>query len=123
MSKEQIKELTEEQLQELHEAEEDFSLILKCKPTYNFQSIEFEWEVTNPEEDLKQLAVVYKSLLDMLIALAPEQAGTKLVSSTSKGEPATEKQLEILKKFKIPHEDGISKKEANKLISASMSKK
>lgn len=88
---------------------------VKCKPTYNFQSIEFEWDIKNPQ-DQEYMFEVYKELLEGLIRLAPSQERVEEV------EPATEKQLEILKKFKIPHKGNVSKEEANKLIQKSLKK-
>lgn len=97
------------------EINEEKTLILKCKPTYNFQSIEFEWEVKTPT-DVDNVFAIYKELLDGLISIAPNQEKVEEI------EPATEKQLEILKKFKIKHKANVSKEEANKLIQKSLKK-
>ena len=97
------------------EINEEKTLILKCKPTYNFQSIEFEWEIRNPE-DQEYMFAIYKELLDGLISIAPNQEKADEI------EPATEKQLEILNKFKIKHKANVSKEEANKLIQKSLKK-
>ena len=99
--------------------EDNLSLKVHCKPTYNYQSVEFDWEIKYPEDE-EHMFEVYKRLLEGLIAIAPEQPdkGKAIV----KEEPATEKQLEILKKFKISHKANISKKEASELIKKSMSK-
>ena len=56
-------------------------------------------------------------MINRLEAIAPEQPSNKPVP---KEEPATEKQLVILKKFGIVHSKDISKKEASKLIALSM---
>lgn len=106
------------ELEEL-KCNEEFGEIVtkvKCKPTYNFQSVEFEWEVRCPE-DVEGMFEVYKVLLEGLIRVAPSQPG-----QPAEVEPATEKQLEILKKFKIPHKANISKEEAGKLIKKNIEK-
>lgn len=114
MTKEELEMLTEEE----REAYENTEIVFKCKPTYNFQSIEFEYKV-NPFYGLNELFDVYKAVLEGLTELAPDQPG-QMVKEV--GEPATEKQLEILKKFKIPYRKGVTKQEAQKLISDSMKK-
>ena len=104
MINEDLEMLSNEELDEI----ESIPFKVKCKPTYNFQSIEFEWEIRNPE-DQEYMFEVYKELLEGLIRIAPSQE--KVVES----EPATEKQLEILKKFKISHKANISKKRSKRI--------
>lgn len=112
---EEVEMLSDEELDEIEPEIESIPFKVKCKPTYNFQSIEFEWEIRNPQ-DQEYMFEVYKELLEGLIRLAPNQDKAENV------EPATEKQLEILKKFKIPHKGNVSKEEANKLIQKSLKK-
>ncbi len=92
---------------------------VKCKPTYQFQSIEFEWEV-DLDEDLELTTMgmfnFYNTLLQGLIKIAPTQ------DSKEPFEPATAKQLEILKKFKLSNKQNISKQEATILIQKSLKK-
>ena len=111
MINDEVEMLSDEELEEI----KPVSFKVKCKPTYNFQSIEFEWEINNPE-DQEYMFEVYQELLEGLIRIAPNQE--KVVES----EPATEKQLEILKKFKIPHKANVSKEEASKLIQNNLKK-
>lgn len=106
-------ELTEQELQELEECEPK-KIILKCKPTYNFQSIEFEWELDN---DIDEMFEFYKIVVDGLREIAPAQPCERV-----SGEPATTKQLEILKLYNIPHKGNISKEDARKLIMKNMKK-
>lgn len=102
---------------EINETEEvkPTSFKVKCKPTYNFQSIEFEWELNCPK-DLDYMFDVYRELLEGLIRIAPNQ------EKVEEKEPATKKQLEILNRFKIPHKANVSKEEAGKLIQNNLKK-
>lgn len=106
-----IKELTEQELQELNECEP--RITFKCKPCYNFQSIEFE--ITTG--DLEEVKAWYQAVVEMLMEIAPAQPNDKIVA-----DPATDKQKEILKKYGITFKANISKEEANKLIQKSMGK-
>ena len=113
---EDIEMLSDEELEEIEPEIQSKTFKVKCKPTYNFQSIEFEWEINSPL-DQEYMFEVYKDLLEGLIRIAPNQP-----EKTEEVELATEKQLEILKKFKIPHKANVSKEEANKLIQKSLKK-
>ena len=64
----------------------------KCKPTWNFQSVEFEIKDINPksEEEMNYVFDIYKDCLLKLMEITPRQ-----------DEPvplATEKQKQIMKK-------------------------
>lgn len=100
--------------------EDNLSLKVHCKPTYNYQSVEFDWEIKDLGEDINKLKAVYLALTNMLIEIAPEQP--EKGKAVVKEEPATVKQLEILKKFKIPHNPHVSKEEASKLIQNNLKK-
>lgn len=108
-------------LEETTELEEETNnyipLKFKCKPTFNFQSIEFEMTITNDEEE-RYMKTLYANLLDFLKEIAPEQSSAKAEPI----EPATPKQIEILKKFHIKYKPNVSKQEANELIQKSMNK-
>ena len=86
-----------------------------CKPTYNFQSVEFDYEVYT-EEDLDKMFNIYSEMVDNLMDIAPNQEPAKNV------EPATESQLAILKKYNIKYKPNVSKEEASRLIQKSMGK-
>ena len=90
-------------------------LKVHCKPTYNFQSLEFDYEVLD-EIDIQNMFNIYQSMLEHLIEIAPSQEPAKNV------EPATEGQLAILKKYNIKHKPNVSKEEASRLIQKSMGK-
>lgn len=92
-------------------------MIVKCKPVFNFQSIEFEMEVNN-EIDFNLMSERYKKILDMLQEIAPEQqkASTK---KEKKEEMSTIGQQNFLLGLGIPREvtEKMTKKEASAEIS------
>lgn len=94
----------------------------KCKPTYNFQSIEFEWELDLDDgNSICNMFDLYDDLLENLQLSAPVQPTAQKKEEVVE-DPATEKQLQILNKFKIKHSPNVSKREANELIQKSMRK-
>ena len=100
--------------------EDNFSLKVHCKPTYDYQSLEFDWEIKNLGEDFGYLKLIYKELVNMLMEVAPEQPDRKKAKPKKVEEPATSMQMKILKQFNIPHDPDISKKEAGELIRRSV---
>lgn len=97
-------------------------MIVKCKPVYNFQSVEFEFEIDpNSEEyenQLEQLFDIFVDMLDGLEEIAPEQQKVQNVAprSAKKEELASENQKKYLDRLGIPYPDDITKKEAFNLI-------
>lgn len=87
----------------------------KCKPTYNFQSVEFEFFGTI--NDIPAMFDVYQAVLNELMRIAPEQP-TKTVAPAA--ELATAKQREILDKFHLKYKSNITKQEAQELIKQSI---
>lgn len=85
----------------------------KCKPTYNFQSIEFEIEVT--EDYLEPMFQLYRRVVEGLIRVTPEQPKP----GQPMGKPASPKQMEIMDKFHISYQPGITYDQADKLIQES----
>ena len=93
-------------------------MLLKCKPTYDFQSIEFDYNVES-DYDLAELKSFYKKVLDVLVDIAPEQGGAKKVIKVA--EPlATQGQKDTMKRFNIHYDETTTKKQANALIQASL---
>ena len=92
-------------------------LKVKCKPTFNFQSIEFETEIdeTNPR-DFEQLKTLYSSFVQILKDVAPTQEETPK-GSEKLASPA---QLSILDRFNIPYNKGITAMDAGRLIEENM---
>ena len=93
-------------------------VVLKCKPTYNFQSIEFEAACGN-QEDIEDALQLYSFLVNRLIEIAPEQTDSKRIAKKkeeSKEELATKRQKEILDMYGIPYDKDITKKQAWELI-------
>lgn len=117
-----MEELTKEQLEQAEAYEEDNwerTVYCKCKPTYNFQSIEFEWYLTDSnKEEMKDL---YLELLSFLMDNAPEQATAK-EEPKKKVNPATEKQKAIMDRFGILYPKDCSVEFAQKLIKESIDK-
>lgn len=87
----------------------------KCKPTFNFQSIEFEFECS--ENYLEPMFNLYRRVVEGLIAVSPDQPKNGVVAK-----PASEKQIEIMDKFKISYQPGISYEQADAKIQESMRK-
>lgn len=88
----------------------------KCKPTYQFQSIEFDYPVQTPD-DLPKMFDVYNRVLKGLMEIAPIQENKPAKAS----EPlATEKQKSIMDRFGIKYNNNTTAKEAQKLIQASI---
>lgn len=88
--------------------------VFKCKPCYNFQSVEFEF--LGSEYDLAEMMELYGTIVNMLKDIAPEQVGAKMPVK----EPASDKQVNLLKKLGVQFSKNISKEEARKLIKEAM---
>lgn len=82
-------------------------MIMKFKPVYNFQSVEFEMEINGT--DLEEAKNLYKAVLDMLQEVAPDQPGP--VKPQPKEAMASDKQVATLVKL------GIEEKEAKRMTS------
>ena len=80
----------------------------KCKPTYNFQSIEFEWDLT--EDNYTEMIALYDRIAQDLKEIAPSQP------DESKGPKATDKQKALLDRLKVKYDKNITAAEASKLI-------
>ena len=96
---------------------------IHCKPVYNYQSVEFDWDihVETAAEDWKILEDIYSKALEMLVRVsqnAPQKDVSKPVAPVE--EPASEKQKEILRNFHIDFKPDITKKQAHALIKKSM---
>ena len=89
-----------------------FSLHVKCKPTYNFQTIEFEWDLT--EDNYSEMLEWYDKLVQGLRDVAPEQPDNK--KAAPKVPLATSKQKALMKKLGLDFDDNTTAKEATKLI-------
>lgn len=111
---------------EYNESEPDVAYLLptpepkiikfKCKPTFNFQSIEFEIECA--DNNLTPMFALYRKIIEELIKVTPDQPKNGVVG----GKPASQKQLEVMDKFRIPYQPGISYDEANRRIQESYAK-
>lgn len=86
----------------------------KCKPTFNFQSIEFEWD-TEQDGSYEEMIAHYNRVVDDL-----EKTVTK--KQEEKSPLATEAQKKIMKENGIKFSDKTTKDEAHRLIDASIAK-
>lgn len=98
-------------------------MIVKCKPVFNFQSVEFEMEVDPTSEDYSdQLGVLFDVFNDMLEGLqdvAPEQQKVQSVApkSAKPSTPlATDGQKRYLRAMGIPFDEDLTKAEADNMI-------
>ena len=95
-------------------------MIFKCKPCYNFQSIEFEYEINDDLEEtefnvgLNQMFDTFDKVLEGLKAVAPEQQGNvqhvapKKQVIAPKRTPATPKQINYLIGLGMDEEEALS---------------
>lgn len=128
-------EPTPEELEEMFKAEEeefntgsieedyqDNSLLMHCKPVFNFQSIEFDIVVNpNDPESMEYMKGVYSQVLNCLMAVAVEQPN----QPGAKKEPPLEdrptvKMIEIMDKYGINYDKYTTKKQAQALIEKSL---
>ena len=96
-------------------------MIMKCKPTYQFQSIEFDWEII-PEADediqLQDMFKTYEKVLKGLMKIAPVQDPKQ---QPKPAEPlATERQKKIMDNHGIKYTEKTTQKQAYELIKKSM---
>lgn len=94
-------------------------MILKCKPVWAFQSVEYEVEVdpNNPKE-IAEAFDFYSTVLNKLMEIAPEQS--KQVAQPVK--MPSDAQKELMRKFGIPFTAQTTAKEAQELIQKSVDK-
>jgi hypothetical protein len=92
----------------------------KCKPVYNFQSIEFEF--VGGKDDIPQMIDLYQEVLKNLMAISPEQPNTKAPIQRANIIKPSPRQYEIMDSFGIPYNDMTTREQASKLITESMEK-
>ena len=92
-------------------------MIMKCKPVYQFQSVEFDYNINSPA-DLTEMFDLFNKIIKGLQEIAPEQQ-----KATVNREPlASEKQRQIMKANGIPFTAATTMSEATALIKESMQK-
>ena len=97
-------------------------ILIKCKPVYNFQSVEFELPVDLDNlETLDELFDIFDKILTGLQAIAPEQQKVQVVAPKQQKpkEPmSTENQQNYLLGLGVPIEESkrMTKKEASNMI-------
>lgn len=85
-------------------------LIIKCKPVYDFQSVEFEYlvDLDNPET-INDMFTFYDTIIEGLKNVAPSQPNAKQAPKKPPVEKATEGQIKCLVGL------GLSKEEASNM--------
>ena len=97
-------------------------IMIKCKPVYNFQSLEFEYIIDlDNEESFNEMFDFFDKMLTGLQAIAPEQQKVQGVApkSVKPKEPmSTENQQNYLLGLGVPIEESkrMTKKEASNMI-------
>lgn len=106
-------------------------MIFKFKPTYNFQSAEFEMDIQT-EQDFSYAMMNYEKTLLALkeivdrndITQKPQQSTFIKVEPKEPKEPlATDKQKEVMTKLGIPYNSKTTKKEAWKALNEAVNNK
>lgn len=106
--------------------EENLSTIkVKCKPCYDFQSIEFDYNLKADLSNLIQLEGFYTALVQTLARIAEKNPNpSKFPAKKEKPKPteplATDAQKGIMEKFNIPFDENTTKKQATALIQKSI---
>ena len=99
-------------------------LRVHCKPVFNYQSVEFDWELSDDSFgnfDFSEMEHFYSEMLQMLVRVsqnAPQAEAKKTAAPVE--ELASEKQKEILRNFHIDFKEPLTKKQAHALIKKSM---
>lgn len=127
MTQEEAEQFFNEQEEEvpdfdLDEEYKDNTILMHCKPVYNFQSIEFDMavNVNNPEE-LEEMKGIYSSVLRILQEVAVDQpAQVKPKPLPSPEEQPTEKMKETMDRFGIKYDKYTTRKQAQAMIQKSM---
>lgn len=97
-------------------------ILIKCKPVYNFQSLEYEYIVDlDNEESFNEMFDFFDKMLTGLQAIAPEQQKVQAVAPKQQKpkEPmSTENQQNYLLGLGVPIEESkrMTKKEASNMI-------
>lgn len=134
MTREEFEMLTQEQQNEvLEQVKNARPIIMKCKPCFNFQSIEFEYEVRD-NDDMQKMFDNYRFVLDWLIDNSPEveqnnyhkQKVSKNVQKQAKNADdklATDAQKRIMEEYGISYNCNTTLKQAQEKIKNSIANK
>ena len=99
------------------EEEEPKGTWMHFKPSYNFQTVEFDMFVT--DDNLEAVEAELQKAVRLMMATAPEQPEQ---AKKSKGPKATKKQLDLLERLHIMYNQDITAKEASQLIDEAFGK-
>lgn len=101
-------------------------MIMKCKPTFQFQSIEFDYEIDDTceavaEQDVKDMFKLYDKILKGLMAISPVQ-DQRTPAPKIQDPPATQRQKDTMDLYGIDYPDNITSKQAQALIQRNIHK-
>lgn len=93
-------------------------MLVKCKPVYNFQSVEFEIEVNSPKDE-KAMFELYRRILEGLKEISIEQPPLAKAVPVKQEPKASPKQVSLLIKLGVDEQEAknMSATVANKKIS------
>ena len=130
VSQEEMEQFFQEETEEtvpdfdLSEDYKDNTILMHCKPVYNFQSIEFDMavDVNNPEA-MEEMKGVYSAVLKILQDVAVDQpAQVKPKPLPSPENTPSDKMKETMDRYGIKYDKYTTKKEAQVLIQQSLEK-
>ena len=96
-------------------------MLVKCKPVYNFQSVEFEMEVNSPVEE-KFMFEFYRRILEGLKEISIEQPPLAKAVPVKQEIKASPKQVNLLVKLGVDEQEAknmsatVANKKINELI-------
>ena len=96
-------------------------MLMKCKPTWQFQSVEFDFEIDPQIDEDTQLKIMFETYYKVLYGLmkiAPIQ--DQKVPQQKKESLATNRQKELMDYYDIDYDDNTTVKEAQALIDKSI---
>lgn len=98
-------------------------MLMKCKPTWQFQSVEFDFEIDPKIDEDRQIDIMfelYNRVLNGLMKIAPIQ--DQKVPQQKKESLATDRQKELMDYYDIDYDDNTTVKQAQVLIDKSIKK-
>lgn len=106
----------------IEEDYKDNSILMHCKPVYNFQSIEFDIVVDKSDpESMEEMKGLYSAVLNILQSVAVDQpAQVKPRPLPAPEDRPTEKMIKVMQDNGIKYDQYTTKKQAQALIQKSM---
>ena len=92
-------------------------MLVKCKPVYNFQSVEFETEVNSPQDE-KAMFELYRRILEGLKEVSIEQPPLAKPVPVKQEIKASPKQVNLLIKLGVDEQEAKNMDRLCKWLSA-----